>query len=105
MRTALIDRARFSDCFDMRYSILTCRRSIASSRKRKLREVFAVATDEDGIPNYDFGDPDAPAATPAEERFLTQFDIAQYVPLSRHIVFVSLRRDCVASMFDKYLIF
>ena len=49
------------------------------SRKRKLRELFAVATDEDGIPNYDPSDPDAPTATPAEQKFLNDFNILQYV--------------------------
>ncbi|KAH6627606.1 hypothetical protein F5144DRAFT_278672 [Chaetomium tenue] len=51
-------------------------RSIAFSRKRKLRELFAVATD-DGIPNHDPNDPDAPTATPAEQKFLNEFDILQ----------------------------
>ncbi|KAJ4292135.1 RNA polymerase II transcription elongation factor SpEAF [Collariella sp. IMI 366227] len=50
-------------------------RSIATSRKRKLRELWAVATDEDGIPSLDLTDADAPAATPAEEKFLVASDI------------------------------
>ena len=48
------------------------------SRKRKLRELFAVATDEDGIPNHDFSNLDAPATTTAEAKFLTECDILVY---------------------------
>ena len=59
--------------------MLTTRRSITTSRKRKLRELFAVATDEDGIPNHDFSDPDAPTTTPAEKTFLIESDILRYV--------------------------
>lgn len=51
------------------------------SRKRKLRELFAVATEEDGIPNHDFSNPDAPPITPAEAKFLIDTDILQYVLL------------------------
>ena len=47
------------------------------SRKRKLRELFAVATDEDAIPNHDFSNPDAPPTTPAEAKFLIEYDILQ----------------------------
>ncbi|KAL2020360.1 hypothetical protein VTK56DRAFT_8489 [Thermocarpiscus australiensis] len=51
--------------------------SIAQSRKRKLRELFAIATHEDGIPDYDFSNPDLPPATPAEAKFLIENDILQ----------------------------
>lgn len=47
------------------------------SRKRKLRELFAVATEVDGIPNYDFTDPDAPSTTRSEAKFLEDSDILQ----------------------------
>jgi hypothetical protein len=76
--------------------LIVCR-SIASSRKRKLRELFAVATDQDGIPNFDFSDPDAPTTTPAEEKFLNDCDILRYVPLPSSIMLVLLRHDHVAS--------
>lgn len=59
--------------------MLICHRSIVQSRKRKLRELFAVATDETAIPNHDFSDPDAPPTTPAEAKFLSECDILQYV--------------------------
>ncbi len=62
--------------------MLTACRSITTSRKRKLRELFAVATDEDGIPNHDFSDPDAPTTTPAEKTFLIESDILRYVTTS-----------------------
>jgi chromatin modification-related protein VID21 len=73
------DRANFCDHFDVRESILTACSSIVTSRKRKLRELFAVATDEDGIPNLDFSDPDAQPTTAAEAKFLFDADILQYV--------------------------
>ena len=51
--------------------------AIVTSRKRKLRELFAVATEVEGIPNFDFSNPDAPPATPAEAKFLFDSDILQ----------------------------
>lgn len=55
--------------------------AIVKSRKRKLRELFAVATEVDGIPNFDFSDPDALPITEAESKFLADCDISQYAPL------------------------
>lgn len=74
-----IDRANFSDHFDMGIVVLTMRSAIVTSRKRKLRELFAVASVVDGVPNYNFKDPDAPPTTPAESQFLIDCDILQYV--------------------------
>ncbi|OIW33684.1 hypothetical protein CONLIGDRAFT_652181 [Coniochaeta ligniaria NRRL 30616] len=51
--------------------------AIVTSRKRKLRELFAVATEVDGIPNFDFSDPDAPPTTQSEAKFLWDSDILQ----------------------------
>ncbi|ORY69950.1 uncharacterized protein BCR38DRAFT_481107 [Pseudomassariella vexata] len=51
--------------------------SIARSRKRKLRSLYAVATNEDGIPNISFQDPDATPINAAESRFLEGCDILQ----------------------------
>jgi chromatin modification-related protein VID21 len=69
--------------------VLTTCSSIASSRKRKLRELFAIAAaDRDGIPNFDLSDPDAPPTAPAEEKFLNEADILQYVTLSQYTVFI-----------------
>jgi hypothetical protein len=98
VRDASIDRAHFSRHFDVHKSVLTTCSSIASSRKRKLRELFAVATDHDGIPDYDFSDADAPWTTPAEEKFLNESDILQYVTPSQNTELISLRRDRVAAL-------
>ncbi|TWU73582.1 chromatin modification- protein VID21 [Metarhizium rileyi] len=60
--------------------------AIVTSRKRKLRELFAVATQVDSLPNHAFANPDAPAATPAEWQFLQANDILQGKPLNeQHI--------------------
>lgn len=59
--------------------VLTPLSAIVLSRKRKLRELFVVATEADGLPNVDLSNPDAPPTTPAEIRFLQECDILQYV--------------------------
>ncbi|KJZ77057.1 hypothetical protein HIM_03378 [Hirsutella minnesotensis 3608] len=51
--------------------------AIVTSRKRKLRELFAVATQIETLPDDGFANPDAPAATPAEWQFLQASDILQ----------------------------
>jgi len=81
-------------------SVLTVCRSIASSRKRKLRELFAIATDEDGIPNYDYTDPDATPATLAEEKFLKESDIFLCVHNTYMPFLFYARCDGVAQMID-----
>jgi len=73
------DRENCCDYFDTIFMSLTCCSSIVTSRKRKLRELFAVATENDGIPNFDFANPNAKPTTPAESQFLLQTDILQYV--------------------------
>lgn len=77
--------------------MLTILRSIVSSRKRKLRELFAVATDENGIPNHDFSNPDAPPTTPAEAKFLIECDILQYALTSLIFSFYFSFGDVIAS--------
>ncbi|PNY24017.1 Chromatin modification-like protein EAF1 [Tolypocladium capitatum] len=57
--------------------MLTMRSAIVTLRKRKLRELFAVATQVDPLPDDGFANPDAPAATPAEWQFLQASDILQ----------------------------
>ncbi len=79
VRDGSFDGEKFSDHFDMRSVVLTIRSSIVRSRKRKLRELFAVATEGDAIPNHNFADPNAPPTTPAESQFLIETDILQYV--------------------------
>ncbi|KAG5913594.1 hypothetical protein E4U42_000995, partial [Claviceps africana] len=56
--------------------------AIVTSRKRKLRELFAVATHVDALPNDAFANPDAPAPTSAEWKFLQASDITQGRPLN-----------------------
>ncbi|OHE95468.1 hypothetical protein CORC01_09201 [Colletotrichum orchidophilum] len=56
--------------------------SIVTSRKRKLRQLFAVATEGDALPTNDFANPDAPPATAAELQFLQRCDISQGRKLS-----------------------
>lgn len=53
--------------------------SIVKSRKRKLRELYHVATDGDGSPADDLTDLNAPPTTPAEAKFLLESDLLQYV--------------------------
>lgn len=77
VRIILQDGACFSDHFDIRQRVLTMCSAIVTSRKRKLRELFAVATQVEGIPNFDFTDPDAPPTNPAEAKFLLDCDILQ----------------------------
>jgi chromatin modification-related protein VID21 len=52
---------------------------IVTSRKRKLREFFAVCDHEGPIPILSYEDPDAPPTNEKEERFLDVCDILQYV--------------------------
>ncbi|KAH7159975.1 hypothetical protein B0J13DRAFT_540084 [Dactylonectria estremocensis] len=51
--------------------------SIVTSRKRKLRELFAVATQVESLPHPVLANPDAPTTTPAEWQFLQANDIFQ----------------------------
>jgi chromatin modification-related protein VID21 len=50
-----------------------------TSRKRKLRELFAVATHVESLPQDAFNKPDAPAPSQAEWDFLQANEILQYV--------------------------
>ncbi|RYP68337.1 hypothetical protein DL771_006723 [Monosporascus sp. 5C6A] len=51
--------------------------SIARSRKRKLRELYAVATTFEGIPKCSFADPDVPITSAGELQFLEASNIPQ----------------------------
>ena len=73
------ERAIFSDHDGAIYGVLTPCSAIVTSRKRKLRELFAVATQVESLPNEAFANTDAPAPTPAENKFLHDSDILQYV--------------------------
>jgi hypothetical protein len=55
---------------------------IVTSRKRKLREFFAVCDNEGPIPQIKYQHPDAPASSIAENRFLEVTDILKYVHYS-----------------------
>lgn len=59
--------------------MLTRSSAIVTSRKRKLRELFAVATHAESLPRDGFTNPDATEPTPAESQFLQANDILQYV--------------------------
>src|SRR6478736_926194 len=82
-------RADFSDRQDIFFGLLTCLSSIVTSRKRKLRELFAVATQSEGLPHPVLTNPDAPTTTPAEWQFLQANDIIQYV-LRYHCAFFQI---------------
>jgi chromatin modification-related protein VID21 len=59
------------------FVVLTSGSAIVASRKRKLRELFAVATHAEGLPHDGFSKPDAPPSTQAELDFLQGNDILQ----------------------------
>lgn len=74
--------------------MLTPDSAIVTSRKRKLRELFAVATHVDPLPQDISANPDAPSATAAEWQFLQLNDILQYVfPTPAPIFFFIFTRD------------
>ncbi|KAL7948367.1 hypothetical protein V8C42DRAFT_248141 [Trichoderma barbatum] len=60
--------------------------AIVTSRKRKLREIFAVATQVDGLPQDAFANPDAPATTAAEWQFLQTSEILQGKTLNEQAI-------------------
>jgi chromatin modification-related protein VID21 len=51
--------------------------AIVTSRKRKLRELFAVATHAESLPRDGFTNPNATEPAPAESLFLQANDILQ----------------------------
>ena len=53
--------------------------SIGTARKRKLRELFSVATEADAAPNPTYKDGDASAASPPELSFLLDSDLLRYI--------------------------
>ncbi|KAH8720813.1 Chromatin modification-related protein EAF1 [Beauveria bassiana] len=73
--------------------------AIVTSRKRKLRELFAVATQTQPLPQQAYALPDAPAATSAEWQFLQTNDILQYVAPPRYIFFERFC-DCFEALVD-----
>ena len=54
---------------------------IVRSRKRKLLELFVVASHPDGLPNHTITDIDAIPPNTAEKQFLDGSDIVQYVQI------------------------
>ena len=64
-----------------------CCSGIVGSRKRKLRELFAVCDNEAPIPKVDLSNPDAPPTTIAEGKFFEVTDILLYVT-SPHLQFI-----------------
>ena len=79
-----IERADFSDHGHLFFGMLTYFSSIVTSRKRKLRELFAVATQSEGLPHPVLTNLDAPTTTSAEWQFLQANDIIQYVLQVEH---------------------
>lgn len=79
--------------------MLTSKSAIVTSRKRKLRELFAVATQTQPLPQQAHALPDAPAATTAEWQFLQTNDILQYV-FSIHSAFPRPLCDCFEVLLD-----
>ncbi|KAM0436092.1 hypothetical protein ACHAPT_002984 [Fusarium lateritium] len=80
--------------------------SIVTSRKRKLRELFAVATQSEGLPHPVLTNPDAPTTTPAEWQFLQANDISQgktlnevNIPPRPTISLETLKKSLVKSVF------
>ena len=63
----------------MNIAMLMAASSIGTARKRKLRELYSVATEADAAPNPIFKDGDATAASPPELSFLLDSDILRYV--------------------------
>lgn len=59
--------------------ILTACSSIRSSKKRKLREVYCVATQRDDLPLPNPSANDAETPTPEEWRFLNDNAVLKYV--------------------------
>lgn len=94
------ERAHFSDSIDIIFGVLTCISSIVTSRKRKLRELFAVATQSEGLPHPVLTNPDAPTTTPAEWQFLQANDIFQYVATIDPTPFVDILRAFAAAMLN-----
>ena len=76
---------------------------IVTSRKRKLREFFAVCDNENPIPQIDLKNIDAPPSTPAERHFLEVSDILQYAMRAIRIFFRAIP-STVASARVKLLI-
>lgn len=74
-----LDRAQLPGPGDTNFVVLTPRSAIVRSRKRKIRELFAVATVEDGIPSLSLVNPDAPPTNAAESKYLDACDLSKYV--------------------------
>ena len=68
-----------SDENDIIFVMLMICSSIVTSRKRKLHELWVVATHADTLPHDAFENTEAPTSTPAEWQFLQANDVLQYV--------------------------
>ena len=87
------DAPDFSDASHIIFVVLTPDSAIVTSRKRKLRELFAVATQTQPLPQQAHALSDAPAATTAEWQFLQTNDILQYVD-PMHLIFFPVFFPC-----------
>lgn len=52
---------------------------IVASRKRKLRELYAICDNDGPVPQHSVSNPDVPYTTTGEKQFLEISDISQYV--------------------------
>lgn len=97
MSVCSVERANFSDSNEALFAVLTAVSAIVTSRKRKLRELFAVATQVEGLPQDAFANPDAPATTAAEWQFLQTSEILQCVYTECLIIYLFI---CLLACFS-----
>lgn len=74
-----IERPNFSHSNHVIIVLLTPGSAIVTSRKRKLHELYTVATHGEGLYGNTFTKPDAPPTTQSEIDFLQANEILQYV--------------------------
>lgn len=81
MQVSHIQSYRENPCdhFDVGFVFLTACSSIRASKKRKLREVYCVATQRDALPLLDPSASDADTPTSEEWRFLNDNAVLKYV--------------------------
>lgn len=81
MQVSCRQRCRADPCdhFGAIFVVLTACSSIRASKKRKLHEVYCVATQRDALPLLDPPVNDAEAATKEEWRFLNDNAVLKYV--------------------------
>lgn len=66
------------DNFDTQFGVLTLRSSIRTSRKRRLHELYCLATQVDSLPHVGSIADDSPFTTAEESRFHDDNTVLQY---------------------------